>query len=785
MLTSSRTPGPITANARGFGYLVFVLVSAASAAVACGGSDITTPQVTLSVALAGNGRGTVTSSVGGINCTNASGSASGTCQAGMNKNTEVTLSASAEAGSSFAGWSGNGVSCDAGAPCTITADADRSVTATFNGAAATQTLTVVGGGTGTGSGHVVSDPAGIDCDITSGVAGATGCSASFDTGAAVQLVESGNLVGWGGACGGTTCSVAMTEARTIIATFGPDVQATKLGFVGQPSGVQVGNVITPAVQVAIQDANGQTVTSRSDPITLQIGANTGNATLGGKLTQNAVNGVATFSDLTLSAKGDNYTLVASSDQLPSANSSPFSVSDVPVAQLVFKVPPSNTQAGAPFNPTVTVEIQDQSHAVLTTRTDVIILSLQNNPGAATLSGNAATAVAGVATFPNLMMTKAGTGYTLAAATGNASGAVSTAFDIAAGPPFIMARNAAETRSAPAGTAVNTADRPSVKILDAFSNPVKDVLVDWKVTVDAGGGQVDPASRSTGPLGVSIVSSWTLGNEVGTDNNQLEASRAGLIGSPVTFKASGTIPPGKGVFTGILKTISNTGVFGNSISDADLVFTTPPGGTPAGTTKSRSDGSFTSPPLPAGSQFRIAASRVGLKTITFEKPSLTAGAQFDLRTLGMVTGSTESGTAGFAFTVKLKDLPDQSSVVRVEVYRGYYVGESDQGPVCGPSDATECSPGTATANILESNTEISKDENGIVVSDSALVRIDQLGDWGPLTVRVIVAGYKSEERLLVVDSPVGFRFDCEDPNFHLPDAPPPADCVKPFELDPTP
>ena len=790
MPTSSRGQAPITANARGFGYLVFVLASAAAAAVACGGGNINPPDVTLTVALEGNGRGTVTGSIGGINCTNASGSASGTCQAGMNKNTEVTLSASAATGSTFAGWSGSGVSCDVSAPCTITADADRSVTATFNGVAATQMLTVVGGGDGTGSGHIKSDPAGIDCDITSGVAGATGCSASFDTDAAVELqVESGNFVAWGGACGGTTCSVTMTDALTVIATFGSDVQATQLAFVGQPSGSQLGDVISPPVQVAIQDAGKQTVAGRTDAITLQIGANPGNATLGGTLTQNAVNGVATFSDLTLNQKGADYTLVALTPQLPSATSAAFTVSDVPVAHLAFRAQPANTQAGATMTP-VTVEIQDQNNAVLTSRTDLITISPQNNPTGATLNGNlSAPAVAGVATFSNLMMVKAGTGYTLSAATGNASGAISTAFDIAAGAPFLMVRIGAESRTAPAGTAVATADRPSVRIEDAFKNPIKDVPVDWKVTA-GDGGQVDPASKATGPLGVSTVSSWTLSLDVGANNNELQASRAGLIGSPASFKASSTIPSGQGIFTGKVLETSNLGFDEPPIpiQNATLTFVNLNNpGTPAGTTQSKSDGSFASRPLPGGNPYKIVITAPRKKEITYQKPSLNAGTSSSLGNLGMVLFATGDGTAGFGFTIKVEDVPvpDQEFPVRVEVYRGYDVGESDHGDPCGPGTEIEVCSAETTANILESITQVGRDENGAVVSNSAQIQVDQLGDWGPLTVRVLVAG-QSKERVIVLDKPVDiFRWDCEDPNRPADDPTQDIKCIDAFKFDPTP
>jgi|GEM_PF-2430869 len=80
--------------------------------------------VALTVAKAGNGTGTVTSSPAGINC-------GGTCSANFNSGTQIVLTAAASAGSSFAGWAG----CDSssGANCTIALNSARTATATFNG----------------------------------------------------------------------------------------------------------------------------------------------------------------------------------------------------------------------------------------------------------------------------------------------------------------------------------------------------------------------------------------------------------------------------------------------------------------------------------------------------------------------------------------------------------------------------------------------------------------------------------------------------------------------------
>src|SRR5262245_28456017 len=80
---------------------------------------------TLTLSKAGTGTGTVTSSPAGINC-------APTCttqNASFANGTSVTLTATAAAGSTFAGWSG---ACTGTAGCTVSMTQARSVTATFN-----------------------------------------------------------------------------------------------------------------------------------------------------------------------------------------------------------------------------------------------------------------------------------------------------------------------------------------------------------------------------------------------------------------------------------------------------------------------------------------------------------------------------------------------------------------------------------------------------------------------------------------------------------------------------
>ncbi|MBM4776853.1 MAG: hypothetical protein GQE15_04045 [Archangiaceae bacterium] len=159
---------------------------------------------TLNVTKAGSGSGTVISTPSGINC-------GATCSAMYETRTVVTLWPMAASGSAFAGWSG---ACSGMGACTVTVQEVVSVTATFT----TVSLPLSVRFSGVGSGRVTSSPAGVDC---------TGdCMSTFSTGTLVTLTAvagTGSVFsGWGGACMGSgTCTVMLSAATEVVATFSP------------------------------------------------------------------------------------------------------------------------------------------------------------------------------------------------------------------------------------------------------------------------------------------------------------------------------------------------------------------------------------------------------------------------------------------------------------------------------------------------------------------------------------------------------------------------------------
>jgi hypothetical protein len=120
-----------------------------------------------------------------------------------------------------------------------------------------------------------------------------------------------------------TVTGSITDSATV--SVNP-ATADHLVFLQQPTDTAAGHILS-AVSIAVVDAFGNVETSdNSHTITLSLGTNPSGGTLSGTLSVTVVNGVATFSDLSIDVAGLGYTLHASlGGGLPDLDSNPFNI----------------------------------------------------------------------------------------------------------------------------------------------------------------------------------------------------------------------------------------------------------------------------------------------------------------------------------------------------------------------------------------------------------------------------------------------------------------------------
>jgi hypothetical protein len=93
-------------------------------------------------------------------------------------------------------------------------------------------------------------------------------------------------------------------------TLAKSPRPASLAAQAQPDATHAGAIIAPAFQVAIRDLKNNVMATNSS-ISVSLGTNPAGGVLSGTLTVPAVNGVATFSNLSIDKMGAGYTLVAS------------------------------------------------------------------------------------------------------------------------------------------------------------------------------------------------------------------------------------------------------------------------------------------------------------------------------------------------------------------------------------------------------------------------------------------------------------------------------------------
>lgn len=187
-----------------------------------------------------------------------------------------------------------------------------------------------------------------------------------------------------------------------------------LAFTVQPSQTVAGVAVSAAPKITLMDtALGTVIDTYAGSVAVAIGTNPGSGTLSGTTPVSAASGVATFSDLSINKSGIGYTLVASASGVDDGTSAGFTIIGAAIASASISTqPPATRPAGLTF--TVGVTAFD-AFGNVATYSGAVSIAIQTNPAGGTLGGTLTrNAVAGVATFNDLTIDNAGTGYVLRA-----------------------------------------------------------------------------------------------------------------------------------------------------------------------------------------------------------------------------------------------------------------------------------------------------------------------------------------------------------------------------------
>jgi FG-GAP-like repeat len=270
----------------------------------------------------------------------------------------------------------------------------------------------------------------------------------------------------------------------------------KLLFKKEPESVIVGNGFG-TVTVAIENVNGDVITSDDSDITLSIGAGP-SATLSGTVTVPAVNGIATFTGLSIATIGTFRLAAADSADSITAPVQSFSVNISPpgATQLAFVGQPSGLTAGKTFTSSITVDADNSSGILDTSFDSSVTLGVKIIPSGASFMPITVNAVDGVATFTGIPDFDLAGGYKLKATETGLTPGKSTKFFVTPAAASQLVFNDQPTNIA-VGVAEGTI---TVDVEDPFGN----ILTDDSSTLVTLGTKIAPAGVSFSPVAIDDV-----------------------------------------------------------------------------------------------------------------------------------------------------------------------------------------------------------------------------------------------------------------------------------------
>ena len=285
---------------------------------------------------------------------------------------------------------------------------------------------------------------------------------------------------------------AVNASLTVTQTLG------SLAIVRHPNGGNTGLALTTQPIVRVLDQAGVLIANATTAITAAKATGTG--TLGGTLTVSAVNGIATFTNLSI-VGGGLHTLSFSTGAT-SVTSAVFSVAQTGVA-LFVATPPAGATQNVPFATQPVVQVRDGANGVVLTSGAVVTATIASGTGAL-IGAVSVAAVNGVATFPNLAISAIGA-HSISFSSLLMIGATTGAFAVS-GPPTALAVQT-EPTGAVSGRVLTT--QPAVAVRDAASQLAGGSTAPVTVAIASGTGTLSGTTTVNAVSGVATFTNLRL------------------------------------------------------------------------------------------------------------------------------------------------------------------------------------------------------------------------------------------------------------------------------------
>lgn len=417
-------------------------------------------------------------------------------------------------------------------------------------------------------------------------------------------------------------------SSAVTLTIGSPAQ---LAFTTQPTSTTAGVAITPPVQVTIQDAQGQRVSTATNAVTISLSSNPGAATLGGTLTVNAINGIATFSNLTLNRAGSGYVLRAAASGLTAATSSSFNVAAGGASTLTaVNSVPATTTVGSAVSPAPSVKLTDAGGNPVSG----VTVTFATVGGGSVSGASQVTDAQGIATVGGWTIgSSVGTTYGLSATASGVTGTVLFQTEAVAGAAGELAIVTQPSASAQSGEPL--AQQPVIQVTDAAGNPVAQAGITVTASLASGDGTLTgTTSVETNASGRAIFSNLAITGATGSYSLLFEATGLSSVTSGAITLTAGAVSSSQSSVTAepasltagspTTLTVTLRDASGNAIQGATISLSSDAPGTFGETTLTSSSGgtaTTTYTPTTSGSH-TITASAGGAAattTITVSEP----------------------------------------------------------------------------------------------------------------------------------------------------------------------